>query len=247
MNFLYNLPLAMLCIQAIVGGTKSQECGWDERCLGEGGICFEPGTEPKGWVPITDDGRPLLCDGRTGCVCFAEHPVALGEFCFGRCGSCSDCCGACIFGRCVGVCVSDDEEMKNCLEEKTVMGNKYNLVGGKSDNEDCHDDCLYSVDGNPKSRFCFAEHALASGGCTVFQQLNYGAPSYPLAPATSISNLTQIGWNDVISSVKVTSGCTLTAAIHDDFKGQHTIFSMNTPFLPSSFDNTINSIRCNCN
>ena len=58
-----------------------------------------------------------------------------------------------------------------------------------------------------------------SGGprACFFQHINYGGSSFCVAAGDSISNLSSIGWNDTISSVRLYSGAAVQVCRHAGF------------------------------
>lgn len=81
--------------------------------------------------------------------------------------------------------------------------------------------------------------------CQYFEHINFQGKSGWEQDRVSNGYLGK-RWNDEISSLRCSPGCTLTAYEHRDFKGATQEFSGSTPFVGAGWNDRISSIRIRC-
>jgi Syncollin/Beta/Gamma crystallin len=62
------------------------------------------------------------------------------------------------------------------------------------------------------------------------------------------SDVTYIGnlWNDKVSSVQVTAGCTLNVWEHANYGGRHSTYGGRIPYVGDDWNDIISSFTCDC-
>src|SRR5262245_485920 len=81
--------------------------------------------------------------------------------------------------------------------------------------------------------------------CTVYHDVNYGGRSAVLGGGAAWNYIGD-AFNDKVSSIRLTRGCTFTAFEHKEFGGRSRVFSANTTFVGADWNDRISSAKCSC-
>lgn len=85
----------------------------------------------------------------------------------------------------------------------------------------------------------------AMAGCTIYKNKKYMGASIEMAAGQEISSFDR-KWDNEISSLKVSPGCTLTVWRSDDFKGKNKEFTDSLEYIGNSWNDIISSVKCSC-
>ena len=87
--------------------------------------------------------------------------------------------------------------------------------------------------------------ANAMAGCTIYKNKNFLGASKDIAAGQEIS-VFERGWDNQITSVKVSSGCQLTVWQKKDFKGKKQEFAENAQNVGNRWNDIASSAKCSC-
>jgi hypothetical protein len=83
----------------------------------------------------------------------------------------------------------------------------------------------------------------AQQACTAYEHANYKGWSFGVGTNKSVGNSKL---NNVITSIKVVSGCSFVAYSENNFRGPSITFKKSVPYVGKQWDNAISSYRCVC-
>ena len=81
--------------------------------------------------------------------------------------------------------------------------------------------------------------------CAYYEDVNFGGKRGWLLQATESAYVGK-KWNDRISSISCSPGCTLIAYEHQGFQGETREFPGSTPFVGADWNDRISSLRIRC-
>ncbi len=83
----------------------------------------------------------------------------------------------------------------------------------------------------------------SSARACFFQHTGYGGANFCVAAGDAVSNLSSIGWNDKISSIRLFGGATVQVCEHSGFGGACATWNSNkSNLVPSGWNDIISSV-----